>query len=85
MRLYYHNMYKDEKNHRISRLTKFCDTRERHPIGGGELTDGGVLPPQPFEYAPAGGVGERRERGIELTRILNHAVQYSPGARSANT
>src|SRR5687767_14700769 len=49
---------------------------EGHLKARGKLADGGVPPPEVLEYPAPSRIRQRRERGIELLRILNHMVQY---------
>jgi hypothetical protein len=56
----------------------------RHPEGLGELADRGGTRGQPLQHVPPGGVGERREHGIERIGLtVNHVVNYKHRARRA--
>src|SRR3954453_546004 len=51
--------------------------REGHAERSGQLRDRRVAPPEPLQDATPGGVGQRRERGVESTiGILNHTVHF---------
>jgi len=54
----------------------FRDSVQRHRERPRNFGDGGRLPRHPSQNGTPGGVGDRREDGVQVSLIFNHPVEY---------